>query len=425
VKKYLFSFLLASSILIGQPQGDRPPVNPIVPFETSVITLPQTSEDYSLFYTYKIPYRLLIFERNNGSFEAEFRIMVEIKNDDGQLVARDIKDNKLTVESFEATNNPELLLQDFLEFKVKPDKYNIGATIFDRNSSGERPLRPIKVDLEKPQEARVLHPIVVHSEDVICDSANSTLLANEGGKIPFSNEDYNLIIPLIDTSITNLEFSLENNNEIILEGILNDSKISKLSITKCDENLVLTESSNSLSTRNFIFKNINKKLNEGELVLKLKNDDNEFDEEIRLMVVWFNKPISLFNSENAIELLTYIESESVVDELLSEDEDDYPKALQKYWQKFDPTPETSFNEIMDEYYTRADYAIREFSSITNNNGSQSDRGRVYIKFGKPDKIDRESNSLGEVIEIWTYEASQRTFSFIDKIGTGNFSLIEN
>ena len=215
MKKYLFSFLLASSILIGQPQGDRAPVNPIVPFQTNVITLLETSVDYSLFYTYKIPYELLIFERNNGSFEAEFRIMVEIKDDDGKLVARDIKDSKLTVESFEATNNPELLLQDYLEFKVKPNKYNVGATIFDRKSSGERPLRPIEVDLEKPQQLKVLHPIVVHSKEVICESENFSVLANAGGKIPFSSEDYNLIIPLIDTSITNLEFSLENNKELI------------------------------------------------------------------------------------------------------------------------------------------------------------------------------------------------------------------
>jgi hypothetical protein len=50
---------------------------------------------------------------------------------------------------------------------------------------------------------------------------------------------------------------------------------------------------------------------------------------------------------------------------------------------------------------------------------------VYIKFGQPDKIDRSSNSLGQVIELWTYNGSNHKFRFIDKIGTGNFTLIEN
>jgi GWxTD domain-containing protein len=367
----------------------------------------------------------LIFERNNGSFEAEFRILVEIKDEDGQLIARDIKDSKLNVSSFEETNNPELLLQDYLEFKVKPDHYLVGATIFDRKSTGERPLRPIKVDLDTTQQIKILHPIVVLSEEEICDSVNSIVLANAASNIPFSNKYYDLIIPVIDTSVTKLEFILENNKQIILEDTLDESIVSKLDIAKCEGTLILTESSNNLSTRNFTIKNINKQLNEGELVLKISNEDKGLDEEIRLMVVWFNKPLTLYNPEKAIELLAYIEPESVVDELLSEDEDDYPKVLQKYWQKFDPTPETSFNEIMDEFYSRADYAIREFSSITNNNGAKSDRGMVYIKFGQPDKIDRSSNSLGQVIELWTYNGSNHQFRFIDKIGTGNFTLIEN
>lgn len=176
--------------------------------------------------------------------------------------------------------------------------------------------------------------------------------------------------------------------------------------------------------RNFIIKNVNEKLNEGNLVLTIKNEEKEIDEKINLNVVWFNKPFSLLNPEKAIEFLSYIESDSVVSELLDEDESDYPKVLNNFWAKFDPTPETTFNEIMFEYYSRVDYAVREFRSITNNNGAKTDRGMVYIKFGNADKIERTSTSQGQVIEVWTYSKSQRSFSFIDKTGTGNFTLTE-
>ena len=144
-----------------------------------------------------------------------------------------------------------------------------------------------------------------------------------------------------------------------------------------------------------------------------------------MKVVWFNKPISLFNPEKAIEFLSFIDSEEVIDDLLSNSEDDYPKVLQNYWKKFDPTPETSFNEIMFEYYSRVDYAAKEFGSIGNNSGIKSDRGMIYIKFGKPDNIERSSDSYGEIIETWTYINSQRKFTFIDKVGTGNFKLTDN
>ena len=425
MKKILFSIILTSITLFAQQQNNRPAIMPIIPFETNVISFPDSEDDYSVYYTYKIPYRLMIFERSVDSFNAEFRIQVEIKDKEDKLVARDIKDNKLTVNSFEETNDPKLILQDYIGFNLKPGDYKVSAVISDRNSSGERPLKPIDISLKQTDGAELLDPIVVRTRNKECDGKESFVLANSGGKIPFSNEEYGLIIPIADTSITELEFTMENNGEVIASGQLNNSILNRFDLAKCDDSLILAEFTDNLLTRNFLIPYVNEKIDEGVLELKIMKEEIDFEETIILNVVWFNKPISLYNSEKAIELLTYIESEDIVDSLLNEDEDDYPKVLQNYWAKFDPTPKTTFNEIMFEYYSRADYSIREFSSITNNNGANSDRGMVYIKFGKPDKVDRKSNSQGEVIEIWTYSSAQRTFSFIDKIGTGNFTLIEN
>jgi len=425
VKKYLFSILFCSVLVFGQPQNFPPSIAPVIPFETGVISLLQTDSIYSVYYTYKIPYRLLVFERENDLFKAGFRIAVEIVDNDGNLIARDIKDNNLSVNNFEETSNTNLILQDYLSFKVKPADYKVNAIISDRNSSGERPLKPVDLNLEKSNQTKFLQPIVIRAEKIDCDNKPSFVLANSAGKIPFSADNFNLVIPIIDTSITQLDFSLKNNGEEISSGTLNNSIVEGFDLIKCKENLLLTESFDIIPTRNFIINYVNQKLDEGELLLTIKNEDNQLDEEIGLNVVWFHKPISLFNSEKAIEILSYIESESIVDSLLSMDESEYPKIIKDYWAKYDPTPETSYNEILYEFYNRVDYAMREFSSITNNNGAKSDRGMVYIKFGKPDKIDRTSNSLGEVLEMWTYSNTQRKFTFIDKIGTGNFTLIEN
>ena len=129
-------------------------------------------------------------------------------------------------------------------------------------------------------------------------------------------------------------------------------------------------------------------------------------------------------SKKAIEFLSYIEPDSVVYIMLDKEENEYSKILDDYWKKFDPTPETSYNEIMAEFYNRIDYAMREFMGLNKGNGAKTDRGIVYIKFGKPDEIKRTSNPLGQIIEIWTYQKPQRNFSFVDKKGTGNFTLIE-
>ncbi len=425
MKKYLFSFLLISTSLFGQPKRNSEPFIPRIPFETEAISLPRTDGDYSVYYSYKIPYKLLVFARNEESYEASFRIIVEISDKDGKLVARDIKDSQLSVNSFEDTDDLNVFLQDYLSFNIKPGDYKAAAIISDMNSTGDLPLKPIEFKLGNKEKNLVLNPIVINSQEITCKDESAFILANSGGNVPFSIESYNLVIPVSDTLITEIDVTLENNDEVVYSGKVEESYVLSIGVTSCNDNILVTTMPENKLIRNFIIKNVNQKLNEGELVLTVENEEKEIDEKINLKVVWLNKPFSLLNPEKAIEFLSYIESDSVVSELLDEDESDYPEALNNFWAKYDPSPETTFNEIMFEYYSRVDYAIREFRSITNNNGAKTDRGMVYIKFGNADKIERTSTSQGQVIEVWTYSKSQQTFSFIDKTGIGNFTLTEN
>jgi len=98
------------------------------------------------------------------------------------------------------------------------------------------------------------------------------------------------------------------------------------------------------------------------------------------------------------------------------------KGLVNYWKKLDPTPETEYNELMTEFYTRVDYTLKNFSTISGIKGIQSDRGKVFIKYGKPDKTERSSNLQGKVVETWIYDKLHRKFVFVDEDGTGEFSL---
>jgi GWxTD domain-containing protein len=77
---------------------------------------------------------------------------------------------------------------------------------------------------------------------------------------------------------------------------------------------------------------------------------------------------------------------------------------------------------MKEFYTRADYAMINYSFNGQRNGAFSDRGKIYIQFGKPDKIEREYNSKNENTEIWYYASVKREFIFEDTSGKGNYLL---
>jgi GWxTD domain-containing protein len=425
VKKILFSFFLIGNSLLAQPNNNEAPFAPRLPFESEIISLPRTDGDFSVYYIYKIPYRMLVFERKVESFDAGFRVTVEILDDDSKLVARDIKDRKVIVNNFEETNDYNFFLQDYLSFKLKPGEYKITALISDMNSTGELQLEPIKLELEEYEDKLVQHPLVINSQEMICDEKKAFTLANSGGNVPFSSDKFHLIIPVTDTSITEIDVIIENNDEVIISTKVNESYVIPVGIAECEGHLSVTSNPETVALRNFVLRNVNDKLTEGEVVLKVANEEKSIDEKYKSKIVWFNKPFSLTDPEKAIEFLNFVESDSTVYSLLGQSSSDYPKLLNNYWAKFDPTPETAYNEIMFEYYSRVDYSVKEFRGIGKDNGAKTDRGVVYIKFGKPEKIERTSNPQGQMIEIWTYSNPERQFSFIDQKGTGNFTLTEN
>ena len=167
----------------------------------------------------------------------------------------------------------------------------------------------------------------------------------------------------------------------------------------------------------FILDDFDKKLAEGPIKIQVSNfSDFSNSRTYTIKIKWFNKPVSLRNTEQAIKYLKYIERKSVINDMLDHDSFQYAKLLQKYWKKFDPTPNTAYNPIMKEYYERIDYSMQHFTPISRKSGANTDRGKIYIKYGKPNEIKRTSNTYGQVTEIWFYKKVKKKFVFIDKYG---------
>ena len=59
--------------------------------------------------------------------------------------------------------------------------------------------------------------------------------------------------------------------------------------------------------------------------------------------------------------------------------------IEQFWLRRDPTPDTVENEFKEEHYRRIAYANEHFAA--GKPGWRTDRGEIYIKFGKPDEIE--------------------------------------
>lgn len=81
--------------------------------------------------------------------------------------------------------------------------------------------------------------------------------------------------------------------------------------------------------------------------------------------------------------------------------------IEAFWQRRDPTPDTVENEFKEEHYARMAYANEHFPAGIP--GWKTDRGRIYIMYGKPDEID--SHPSGGTYERPIEEGGGETSTF--------------
>ena len=78
------------------------------------------------------------------------------------------------------------------------------------------------------------------------------------------------------------------------------------------------------------------------------------------------------------------EEESKAFKSLTNDEE-RDQFIEQFWQRRNPNPDSPDNEFRDEHYARIAYANEHFAA--GKPGWMTDRGHIYIAFGKPDSID--------------------------------------
>jgi GWxTD domain-containing protein len=113
--------------------------------------------------------------------------------------------------------------------------------------------------------------------------------------------------------------------------------------------------------------------------------------------------------------------------------------IENFWRRRDPNPDTEENEFREQYYERIAYANEHFTSGTP--GWKTDRGRIYISWGKPDSVEshpsggsynRPSYEGGGDItaypfETWFYRHLDGVgdgieIEFVDPTGTGEYRI---
>lgn len=147
-------------------------------------------------------------------------------------------------------------------------------------------------------------------------------------------------------------------------------------------------------------------------------------------------PYKKWLNEDVIYIITDTERKAFLQLQTNEERENF---IEEFWQRRSPDPDSVDNPVKEEHYRRIAYANEHFASGIA--GWRTDRGRIYIMYGKPDTL--ESHTQGEnyerpldqgggetktyAFEDWTYHyiegiGENVELEFVDPTGTGEFRL---
>ncbi len=372
------------------------------------------------YFSYRIPIKQLFFTKNDNKYTAGFVVDLEIKNAD-KIVDRKSLRKSVVVNSYEETKANSSYAQGVISVENTNKNYVIYPYLSIINSDQSIPLDSIIIQNNLILKEKIGRPIIIQKSESECDGKNGLELVNFMNTIPYSLNDYSILIPVLDPIVKELNIKIEQDGKEIVNQKITDYYHNDFELKECENKIVLDSVKKLFDTKYFVMKNFSHFLEEGNARLIISKD-NLKPVEFEFIVLWNDKPRSLMNPEFAIQALEVIEDEHTIDSLLNADKNDYAKVLKKYWDEKSGNKKYTFSELENEYYKRADYSIDNFSTVSYPNGVKSDRGKMYIKYGMPDEIKREYSNSNVVVEIWKYLKLKKEFTFTDRSGLGNYTL---
>ncbi len=105
------------------------------------------------------------------------------------------------------------------------------------------------------------------------------------------------------------------------------------------------------------------------------------------------------------------------------DKESREEFIEEFWAKRDPDRDTEVNEFKEEFFRRIEYANSRF--FEGSPGWKTDRGRIYIYFGAPDRTDQNPMSNRPDLRgwlLWIYYRYGFAVYFYDRRGDGQYII---
>jgi GWxTD domain-containing protein len=401
----------------------------IVTFEPFFRSVRADSADVDILFRFRRDFLVFARSPQNRAFTAEAEVTVEIIDSTESSIARHIQTFSLSSDDNSQTFLQRSSEQGFISFHLRRGRYTALCIVTDKESEHKQFSR--RIPLMLPRQ-RVLSSGLLLAQ--AADTLAGVTPCNLGGSAFFDRPLFVVASIPARARTVRAVYSLDENR---YEGdekqtVQRDTAAALRIVT----NTALVPSVDSAHNvvyrfardtgRNVVIFSLNgQRLSQGRYTLRLQFDAGDTATVMSNFAVrWIDMPQSLRDLDFASSAMKYITTDEEYDHLTSGRRAKRIAAFDAFWKKLDPTPETAYNERLAEYFRRVDYASQNFKTLKEENGVFTDRGKIYILYGKPTATERLLSPSNAPREVWQYPSLKKLFTFEDTSRQGNYKLIQ-
>lgn len=419
---------------------------------TSHIVIPNNDGSAYFGVTFRLDHDFIPFLRvrtgmNPNSESAQYfapvRMGVEIneghvresrrssRNTQGRSVYRSTYQDTVYVETFEETKSRFDHAQGFLNTTLQPGKYHYNLQLTRGQSIREQTSQKQNITVPAYDTLNSAGFTLMAQMNISEQTAEGTLL-NYGASVLYGQDfDVLFVLPPKSNQTYSVKMfkmrpggSSEAEPEPTFETTIDENAIfygTNAALNRSGSELLLSMDKSDSGVQFAKISIPNSQFANARYKLVLSTPDNPTVTERIVNSQWLDMPVSLLNIDVAIDMMRFIIDREQLREIKSGSASEKERKFRAFWNERDPTPDTEYNELMTEYYSRIDQAYQRFTS-PQQPGYETDQGRALILYGEPLNIRRELPTDRPTQEIWEYR--NRTLVFEATTGFGDFRLVE-
>lgn len=411
----LFLLICCSSLLSAQVEARKPLAAFDLPeFFVDALSFSSGDSLSSRVDVYiQVPYDAVQFVKKNDRYCARYEVTLNFLNEENTSVMEKVWTEEVNVPLFDYTESKRAFSLTQRSVNITPGIYTLRSQVRDNES--KKAFHVIKKIIVGNYSTKALSVSDVMLVNRINNEGDRRSIApNISGNIGENNNSFSIFFEIYSSKITDsleMHFTI---NDMKGRELLN--KFQNYRSRGYRSQIITRFDSSKYSTGAY-------QLNVEVRSLSDAADEIPALKQRSFFVRWGNMPISISDLDLAIKQMRYIAKEQEYDKIESAVSDEAKRTLfDEFWRKRDPDPATKRNEYMEEYYSRVEYANKNFSHYQA--GWKTDMGMVFILFGSPNNVERHPFDIdSKPYEIWSYYDYNRSVIFVDESGFGDYQLL--